>query len=201
MSAGPKRRRHTLALLLATAGAALAPAGEPADTAAPSALDALMRLLAQRRHGVAEFSQQQFLSVLKHPLVSSGLLLYEAPDHLEQRTLKPHPQSLVVDHGLVTLQLGERERTLRLADYPQLLPLVESVRATLAGDRAALEREFKLEFSGALAHWELLLVPRDPALALQLRHIRLSGEGDAISEVEVLQSSGDRSLMRITARE
>jgi hypothetical protein len=187
VSAGPKRRRHTLALLLATAGAALAPAGEPADTAAPSALDALMRLLAQRRHGVAEFSQQQFL--------------YEAPDHLEQRTLKPHPQSLVVDHGLVTLQLGERERTLRLADYPQLLPLVESVRATLAGDRAALEREFKLEFSGALAHWELLLVPRDPALALQLRHIRLSGEGDAISEVEVLQSSGDRSLMRITARE
>jgi hypothetical protein len=182
-----------LTLLLAAAGGALAAEPEP--------LDALMALLAQRRHGVAEFQQQQFLSVLKHPLNTSGLLLYEAPEHLEQRTLKPHPQTMVVDHGLVTLQLGGRERTLRLADYPQLAPLIESVRATLAGDRVALEREFELEFSGELAHWELLLVPRDPAIAAQVQRIRLRGMGDAITEVEVLQAGGDRSLMQITPRE
>ncbi len=201
MSAGPSARRQVLALLVASACSALSKGEEPAATAEPNALDALMGLLAQRRHGVAEFRQQQFLSVLKQPLVSSGLLFYEAPAHLEQRTLKPHPQSLVVDDGVVTLQLGARTRTLRLADYPQLLPMIESVRATLAGDRAALEREFQLDFSGELAHWDLLLVPRDPALAAQVRRIRLSGEGAAISEVEVLQTDGDRSLMRITPRE
>jgi hypothetical protein len=182
-----------LALLLATTGGALA--------AEPVPLDTLLALLAQRRHGVAEFQQQQFLSVLKHPLDTSGLLLYEAPDHLEQRTLKPHPQTLMVDRGLVTLQLGGRERTLRVADYPQLAPLIESVRATLAGDRAALEREFQLAFSGELAHWELLLVPRDPTVAAQVQRIRLRGAGDAITEVEVLQAGGDRSLMQITPRE
>jgi len=201
VSAGRTPRRRVLALLGATAGVACARAGDSAAPAEPSPLDALMTLLAQRRHGVAESHQQQFLSVLKQPLDSSGLLLYEAPEHLEQRTLKPHPQSLVVDHGLVTLQLGARERTLRLADYPQLIPLIESVRATLAGDRAALERQFQLDFSGELAHWQLLLVPRDPALAAQVQRIRLRGESDAISEVEVLQAGGDRSLMRITARE
>jgi hypothetical protein len=201
VSADPTARRRVLALLVGSAGAAFARAEEPAAPLEPSPLDALMALLAQRRHGVAAFRQQQFLSVLKHPLDSSGLLLYEAPDHLEQRTEKPHPQSVVVDHGLVRLQLGARERTLRLADYPQLVPLIESIRATLAGDRPALEREFQLEFNGELAHWELLLVPRDPALAAQLQRIRLSGEGAAISEVEVLQTGGDRSLMRITERE
>ncbi len=164
-------------------------------------LDQLMGLLAQRTHGIAEFHQQQFLAVLKQPLDSSGLLLYEAPDHLEQRTLQPHPQSLVVDHGLVTLQLGSHQRTLRLTDYPQLVPLIESVRATLAGDRATLERLFRLDFSGGPAHWDLLLVPRDPTLGAQVRRIRLSGAGAAITEIEVLQAGGDHSLMRITPRE
>jgi hypothetical protein len=193
VSGGARARRRVLALLLAVAGGACA--------AEPDPLDALMALLAHRRHGVAEFQQQQFLSVLKHPLDTSGLLLYEAPDHLEQRTLTPHPQSMVVDHGLVTLQLGGRVRTLRLADNPQLAPLIESVRATLAGDRAALEREFQLAFSGELAHWELRLVPRDPALAAQVQRIRLSGALDAITEVEVLLAGGDRSLMHISPRE
>ena len=169
--------------------------------AEPDPLDALLGQLAQRRHGVASFEQQQFLSVLKQPLDSSGLLLYEAPDHLEQRTVKPHAQSVVVDHGLVTMQLGAHVRTLRLADYPQLAPLIESVRATLAGDRAALEGEFMLQFSGTLAQWQLLLVPRDPALAAQVQHVRLSGENDAFTGVEVLQTGGDRSVMRITPRE
>jgi hypothetical protein len=169
--------------------------------AEPDPLDALLGQLAQRRHGVASFEQRQFLSVLKQPLDSSGLLLYEAPDHLEQRTIKPRPQSVVVDHGQVTMQLGAHVRTLRLADYPQLAPLIESVRATLAGDRAALEDEFILQFSGTLAQWQLLLVPRDPSLAAQVEHVRLSGENDAITGVEVLQAGGDRSVMRITPRE
>lgn len=169
--------------------------------AEPEPLDTLLGQLAQRRHGVASFEQQQFLSVLKQPLESSGLLLYEAPDHLEQRTVKPHAQSVVIDHGLVTMRLGAHVRTLRLADYPQLAPLIESVRATLAGERAALEAEFVLQFSGTLAQWQLLLVPRDPALAAQVQHVRLSGANDAITGVEVLQAGGDRTVMRITARE
>jgi hypothetical protein len=181
---------------LLAAGAAGTATAEDSDT-----LGALMALLAQRQHGVAEFQQQQFLAVLKHPLDSSGLLFYDAPDHLEQRTLKPHPQRVVVDHGVVTLQLGGRERTLRLADYPQLVPLIESVRATLAGDRAALEREFVLQFSGELAHWQLLLVPRDATLAAQVQRIRLSGARDAINEVEVQQADGDRTLMHISPRQ
>jgi hypothetical protein len=169
--------------------------------AEPDPLDALLGQLAQRRHGIASFEQRQYLSVLKRPLDSSGLLLYDAPDHLEQRTIEPRPQSVVIDHGLVTLQLAAHTRTLRLADYPQLAPLIESVRATLAGDRAALEGEFMLQFSGTLAQWQLLLVPRDPSLAAQVQHVRLSGEYDAITGVEVLQAGGDRSVMRITPRE
>lgn len=164
-------------------------------------LDRLMALLAQRQHGVADFQETQYLSLLKRPAQSSGVLSYDAPDHLEQRTLKPRAQSVVLDHGMLTMQVGSRQRTLRLQDYPQFAPLIDSVRATLAGDRAALEQRFEIGFEGDLDHWRLLLRPLEPGLAAIVQRIRLSGERAAILQVEVQQSDGDHSLMRITPRE
>jgi len=90
---------------------------------------------------------------------------------------------------------------LRLAEYPQLAPLIDSIRATLAGDRAALERVFELEFHGTLEHWQLRLTPRDATLAATLTHIDMQGERDAVREVQVQQGDGDRSVMSITPRE
>jgi len=191
--------RHAAAALIAAALLALAQDVATAD--ANPELDQLMGLLAQRRHGEADFSETKYLSLLRQPLKSSGVLIYEAPDHLEQRTEAPKPQSVVLDHGMLTLQIGKRQRVLRLADYPQLAPLIDSIRATLAGDRAALERVFALNFDGTLEHWQLRLEPRDPALAATLKRIDMRGERDAIREVQVLQGDGDRSVMSITPRE
>jgi hypothetical protein len=187
------------ALLLALAMGAPAPAVQGSD--GPPELDSLMALLAQRRHGEADFHEQKYLSMLTQPLESTGVLIYDAPDHLEQRTTLPHPQSVVLEHGIVTMQVGKRRRVLRLADYPQLAPLIDSIRATLAGDRAALENAFTLSFSGTLDHWQLHLLPRDARLAATLARIDMRGERDAVREVQVLQSDGDRSVMSITPRE
>jgi len=191
--------RRLAAALIAAALLALAQDAATADT--NPELDRLMGLLAQRRHGEADFSETKYLSLLRQPLQSSGVLIYDAPDHLEQRTSAPKPQSVVLDHGILTLQIGKRQRLLRLADYPQLAPLIDSIRATLAGDRAALERVFALDFDGTLEHWQLRLEPRDPALAATLKRIDMRGERAAIREVQVLQSDGDRSVMSITPRE
>ena len=195
-----------LGLLLALAGSATTAVAAAAAADIPGGdagaqLDRLMSLMAQRRHGEADFSEKKYLSVLKQPLESSGLLIYDAPDHLEQRTTLPRPQSVVLDHGIVTMHIGHRERVLRLADYPQLAPLIDSIRATLAGDRAALERVFPLDFSGTLERWQLRLEPRDAQLTATLKRIDLQGERDAVHQVDVLQSDGDHSVMSITPRE
>ena len=164
-------------------------------------LDSLMSLLAQRHHGEANFTEEKTLSVLQQPLKSSGLLLYDAPDHLEERTLLPRPQSVVLDHGMLSMHIGAHTRTLRLSDYPQLAPLIDSIRATLAGERATLERVFEVSFTGTLENWQLHLVPRDPQVSATLQQIDLEGQLDAVSEVRVQQRDGDRSLMHITPRE
>jgi hypothetical protein len=174
----------------------------PAAQAEPEdELDRLMALLARRRHGTADFSESRYLSVLKQPLESSGVLIYDAPEHLEQRTLKPRPAAVVLDHGMVTFEAGKHRRTLRLADYPQLIPLIDSIRATLAGDRAALERAFEVELRGSLDHWELLLEPQHAPLNATLTRIEIHGEADAVREVQMFQMDGDHSVMFITPHE
>jgi hypothetical protein len=185
-----------LIIALMAISAAQAIAADVDDT-----LGKLMGLLSQRQHGVADFTQTQYLAVLKQPQRSEGVLSYDAPDHLEQRTLKPRPQTAVLDHGMLTLARGSHQRTVSLAEYPQLAPLIESVRATLAGDLPALERHFEIHLAGDLDHWQINLMPHDAGLALGVQQIQLSGERDRILQVEVQQVGGDHSLMTIKPRE
>ena len=180
----------------ATALGATAPgaAGGAAD-----ALDQVMHSLAQRRHGQVSFVEQQFLHMLKRPVESYGELIYDAPNHLEKRTIEPRLETLVVDGEVVTVQRGRRSHMLDLKAYPQILPFIESIRATLAGDRAALERLFRLEFAGSEMRWTLVLTPLDAQVAKTVAEIRIDGSRDELSRVEIRQSDGDRSLMTLRA--
>jgi hypothetical protein len=169
-----------------------------AAAAAPAQdLDQLMALLAQRQHGHVSFTEKHFLAILDRPVESSGELFYDAPDRLEKRTLKPKPETVVLQNGVITAQRGRHTYTLNLSDYPQIVPLIDSIRATLAGDRAALERLFKVTFDGSLDEWTLALTPSDPAVARSVRAIRIEGARDAIHTVEIQQADGDRSLLTI----
>ena len=184
--------------LLACAATHGAPAAGAAAGAA-DALDEVMHSLAQRRHGQVSFVEQQFLSMLKRPVESYGELIYDAPNHLEKRTIEPRPETLVVDGEVVTVQRGRRSHVLDLKAYPQLLPFIESIRATLAGDRASLERLFRLQFTGGAMRWSLVLTPLEAQLAKTVAQIQIDGSRDELSRVEIRQSDGDRSLMTLRA--
>lgn len=170
-------------------------------TASPSsaALDELLRLLAAHRHGHVRFTEVQYLKLLDRPLESTGELLYEAPDRLEKRTLTPKVETLLLERGVLSARRGRHTYVLPEHDYPQVVPFIESIRATLAGDRATLERWFQVEFEGELSHWSLRLLPRDPSLAAVVTDIRISGERDAVRTVQIRESDGDRSLLTVGA--
>ena len=184
------RASHLCALLLMVVCA-------PWALAADSDLDRLMAALAQRKHGHVTFQEQKFIAMLDRPVESSGELLYDAPDRLEKKTLKPKPESLVLAGGVVSAQRGRHHYVLDLKQYPQVVPFIESIRATLAGDRAALERVFKVDFAGSFEHWTLRLVPLDPKLARTVKEIHIEGEKDLIHSVEIQEADGDRSLLTI----
>jgi hypothetical protein len=188
--------RGKVALLIGVWGAtaiAAAPASSQPD------LDRLMRLLAERRHGEVTYVEKDYLSLLERPLKSSGVLIYDAPDHLEKRTLQPRAESLVLDHGELTVTRGDRTYHLDLGTYPQAAPYVDAIRATMAGDLGALERVFSVRFQGSLAHWQLGLRPLDRKIARGVRSIRIDGAEAEVESVEIDKPNGDRSVMTMRA--
>ena len=162
-------------------------------------LDPVMSRLAARHHGQISFVEQHFLTLLKRPVESSGELFYDAPNRLEKRTLEPRAETLVVDDDVLTIERGGRRRVLDLQAYPQILPFVDSIRATMAGDRGRLERSFRIEFSGSVARWTLLLVPIDARLVKTVAQIQIDGSEDTLLKVDIRQTDGDRSLMTLRA--
>jgi hypothetical protein len=193
-----------IALGLAAGSAAIgAPKKPTAPPPAPLAaqrtgdLDEVLAQLAMRKHGHAEFIEQKFIATLGRPIESSGELRFDAPDHLEQRTLKPRPETLILDSGTLTVDRGRTHRTMDMQAFPQVEPLVESIRATLAGDRAALERLFHLEFTGSAARWTLTLVPLESKVKQLVAQVKIDGVHDQLIKVEIRQTDGDRSLMTL----
>ena len=182
---------------IALAGLASAAVPSPAPAAAGTDLDRVKGALAQRKHGHVSFTEKKFIALLDRPVESSGELLYDAPDRLEKRTIKPKPEDLVLEGGVVSAQRGRHHYVLDLKQYPQVVPFIESIRATLAGDRAALERVFKVDFAGSFEHWTLGLVPLDSKLSGTVKEIHIEGEKDLIHSVEIREADGDRSLLTI----
>lgn len=197
--------RCALWLLCLLAAAALVPtrnaqgAQDPAGSATEGTaeLGQLLRLFGERSHAEARFEQSQYLAALTRPLQSTGTLSYRAPDHLEQHIETPRPQLLVLDHGVLSMQLGRHRHSVPLTDYPQLAPLLDSLRALLAGDQTSLQQHFQLQLQGPLTQWQLRLTPLSAALQGQLREIRIRGDHAQIREVELEQQNGDHSIMHI----
>lgn len=188
-------RRGTLPwLLCALAAGQGAAAAAPGTQGAP--LERLMALLAQRRHDEVTFLEKDYLTVLTRPLKSSGVLVYDAPGHLEKRTLKPHRITLVLDHGSLTAIRGGHTYHIDLSAHREIAPYIDAVSDTLSGNRAALERLFKVSFAGSLARWTLTLRPRE-ARSSHIRRIRIEGARADIRAVGILKTNGDHSQMTL----
>jgi len=134
---------------------------------------------------------------LNHPVESSGELRYDAPDRLE----KTHAQTSSGNSGAQRRgahrgTCAQPARVMDLHAYPQVQPFVESIRATLAGDRSAWSDYFiwisrqrcTLDLDlGALESKSKQSSPRCASTACEIN----------FSRSKFAQPDGDRSLMTL----
>ena len=184
--------------LLTALGLALTVLLSPVVHADDWGLDQLMHALAQTRSGHAAFVEKKSIAILDKPVESSGELFYSAPDRLEKRTLKPKIESMVLDRGTLTIEQKGRKHVLQLQSYPEIAAFIDSIRGTLAGDRAALERAYQLSLDGDEQGWALALVPLDAKMKKVVNKIRIAGARDELRSIEIHQADGDSSLMTVT---
>lgn len=179
-------------------------AATPAATAAPAAagtaqwtLDRLMSTLAHNKSGRASFTETKYLAIADKPIESTGELAFVAPDHLEKVTVTPKPERLVVDGDKLTVDRNQRKYTVSLAHYPELAAFIESIRATLAGNRYVLEQLYKVSIGGHGDDWTLTLTPLDSRMLKTVQTIKLDGTRDVLRTVVIEQADGDHSVMQL----
>lgn len=193
----PRRLGRGLACALATLFTGLAMLMASPSAFAAWDLQQLMDALAQNKSGRASFVETKHLAMLDRPIESSGELLFTAPDRLEKRTLKPKPESMTVNGGALLVERGSQKFHLQLQSYPELAAFIDSIRGTLAGDRLALERSYRLSLGGSAERWDLQLLPRDEKMQAVIKRVRIGGARDQVNSIEITQADGDNSLMVI----
>jgi hypothetical protein len=200
MRLGRRRVLTASAALLLSCGAAFA---QPVSSVT---LEQIMAALRSVRHVQARYVERRTLRALREPLQTSGTLRYDAPDRLEKigdpmgSGAEQRPgERLAVAGDQLTLDRGQGKPpvTLVVSDHPEIGAIVESIRATLAGDGAALSAVFEIGVSGSLYHWQLVLQPREGAARRMLAWMRIAGSGPHIAAIDTQQANGDRSEMQI----
>jgi hypothetical protein len=159
---------------------------------------ALMSMLAAAPPGRATFLETKYLSLLDHPVETRGELRFTPPAHFEKRTIGLDAETLIADRDTVTVERAGQRRTLSLTQYPEIAVFVDSIRGTLAGDRALLEKTYTVALAGTPERWTLSLKPRAGKLTRVVSRIEIAGSQAHVHRVEIQQPDGDRSVMSIT---
>jgi len=181
--------RAASALLLASLPAAAQE--EPWDFAR------LMAQLAQVQASRARYSEVRRVAVLQKPLQLSGTLLYARPALIEKRQILPFEEVIRVDGDRLTVEREGKTREIMLQNAPLIAGLVESLRATLAGDGSELERLYAIRVQGNRQRWTLALTPREAEIAGVVKSILIAGSDSRVARLEILEPSGDGSVMTI----
>jgi Outer membrane lipoprotein carrier protein LolA-like len=185
------KRRAFVGSLVALAAAPLSCFGAQEDWSVP----ALMASLAQVRSARARFVEKRYLSLLRQPVETMGVLVFEAPGRIEKLVQKPKPERMLLEGDVLILETdnGRKRKTMSLVEIPQLTALVGALRGTLSGDMQMLVRYFTVTLEGPRERWRLTLTPTETSSLV--RFIRIFGTGVDLTGIEVQQTDGDRSLM------
>lgn len=157
----------------------------------------LMGDLARHKGGKAKFVEKKYFAILDKPVVSTGEMTYTAPDRLEKRTLTPKVETLLLDKDILSIERDKQKLSINLANQPEALAFVDSIRGTLSGNRAALEKNYALHLAGNADKWVLTLLPSDQKIASLVQRITVSGSKNQVRVIEYLQADGDRSVLNI----
>lgn len=181
----------------AVAGVPLAAMLYAASVAALT-LDELTRALQSVPERHASFEETKHVALIDGPLVRRGTFDYMRPDRLQMRVDAPYFERLEIRGDALAIERRSGTTRVALSAQPALAAWIESLRATLAGDRPALEAHFAVSVAGTLADWRLTLVPREAALAALVARVTIAGRASEVVRFEIDETRGDTTAIVIT---
>jgi outer membrane lipoprotein-sorting protein len=161
-------------------------------------LDGLLEAFRKSPGVSARFTEEKHISLLKKPLKSEGALYFMAPDKLARHTEKPKRSVILLEGNDLRISDGKGVRTVDLAKNAAVAALVRSFVHLLRGDRAVLEKDFKVDFTDRGGSWLLELTPKTAPLSNLVTAIRVTGQGLVLSDMTVAEPNGDSTVTRFS---
>lgn len=193
----PGRLRLVALLALVLVSIGLAAPGRAQST---GSLDGLFRRMAGIEALECHFREEKHIALLSAPIVTEGTIHYVRPGRMARRATSPSTQVLLIEGSSLRMWDGSHEETIDLASQPVVRSFVDSILSLLAGDRAALERNYTLALAPSGDGWMLTLTPRVAPLDRFLRSIRfvMTARYDLL-RMEMLEVSGDTTTTTFSA--
>lgn len=158
---------------------------------------AIFQQLGAQQHGAVHYVEKKYLNILDVPLTQSGRLLYQSPDLLIREQHTPNRERFTFDGRQVTIQNGSSTKKVSLERLPALQVFLDSLKAVMAGDRVALQRNFSVAAAGSLERWTLELTPLDARLRPFLNRIQFAGSRGELTRIKSYEVDGDWSDMEL----
>lgn len=162
-------------------------------------MEQVMRALGEIDIAESTFVERKESLYLTETLVLSGTISFRAPDKLTKHITEPFEETITIDGDTVIIDKAkeQNQRRYSLAANPAVKTILESVRATLAGDLSGLEDYYSANLWGDAGQWELHLIPRNEQILELIEFISVHGSYGKISRIETLEIDGDRSVLEI----
>lgn len=140
----------------------------------------------------ARFVEEKTIALLATPIRSEGEVHFVAPGTLMRRVTAPTASAALIERGRLTMLAHGRRQEIDLTSNAVVGGFVSSFADVLAGDRAALERTYRVDYSRlASGDWKLTLRPRGAPLDQFLSEMEMVGRGRGVTSMRMLEVSGD----------
>lgn len=204
MVQGLVRRLSCVGVVLACLiGASVPTPAHAQDPAAPSqpaplTLERLLDGFAAMPGLSAEFREEKFMALLAEPLVNEGTLHF-AKGKLARHVTKPVASSVLIADGLLEFGDASGKETIDLQQNPVVRLFVDSFVHIFAGDRAALEQLYAIQFTpGEGGSWVLVLRPRMSPIDKVIDRVILDGKQLAVAKMRIIEVGGDETITTFT---
>jgi outer membrane lipoprotein-sorting protein len=174
------------------AAAKPAAAGGKADEKAPADIDALLAGLSKAPGLFARFREEKHITLLQQPLVSEGNLYFTPPARFARHTEKPIASTMIIDGNQLQFGNADSQESMNLGTNPVARLFADAFVMLLSGNRAGLEKIFKMQLTPkAGGEWKLVLTPRVAPMDKMIKEMELRGRGLNLNELDVREASGD----------
>jgi hypothetical protein len=167
--------------------------------AQPISVAQLQGLLQRAPQRELRFHETRESPWLAAPIESSGRMT-SSSTMLEKAIEQPRRETWrILPDRVERLAPGSAaSKPLMFNEAPAVAALANALRLVLAGDLAALGKDFQLAPGGDAQLWTLQLTPRRQDVARFLKQLELQGAGTELRVIVTLETDGARTITRLS---